>query len=106
MFRRGGSPTRQEFTLTHWMQKYELCLGGKNLCCKLGFVKLQIIVLNDLRESERERDREREREREREQAGMCIKDNFITATNTREQICSYCVYHNCTALIMDNVDYV
>ena len=39
--RRGGSPTRQEFTLTHWMQQWELCLGGKNLCCKFGFVKLQ-----------------------------------------------------------------
>ena len=28
------------------MQLWELCLAGKNLCCKLGFVKLQIIVLN------------------------------------------------------------
>ena len=27
----GGSPTRQEFTLTHWMQLLELCLAGKNL---------------------------------------------------------------------------
>ena len=28
------------------MQLWELCLAGKNLYCKLGFVKLQIIVLN------------------------------------------------------------
>ena len=48
LFHRGGFPTRQEFTLTHWMQLelWKLCLAGKNLCCKLGFVKLQIIVFN------------------------------------------------------------
>ena len=28
------------------MQLWELCLAGKNLYCKLGFVKLQIRVLN------------------------------------------------------------
>ena len=28
------------------MQLWELCLAGKNLYCKLGFVKLQISVLN------------------------------------------------------------
>ena len=28
------------------MQLWELCLAGKNLYCKLGFVKLQVRVLN------------------------------------------------------------
>ena len=31
---------------SHTGCSYGNCLAGKNLCCKLGFVKLQIIVLN------------------------------------------------------------